>query len=105
MSRWGTVAPSSICFLLLNCIVTLPALAYLIMEPSHSTTSRLSYHLVVTGIDGIVAMLWLASFIVTAIFLSERLCFGMVCSAAKAATALGALEWYTDCVTRYPIPH
>ena len=37
---------------------------------------------------------WFAGFVALAVFLGDRVCFGHVCSAAKAAAAFGAFEWY-----------
>ena len=36
---------------------------------------------------------WFAGFLALAVFLSDRVCFGHVCSAAKAAAVFGAFEW------------
>lgn len=37
---------------------------------------------------------WFAGFIALAVFLGDRLCYGDVCSAAKAADVFAAFEWY-----------
>lgn len=36
---------------------------------------------------------WLAGFIALAVFLNDRICFGTVCSVAKAGVAISAFAW------------
>ncbi|KAK4580465.1 hypothetical protein LTR86_000668 [Recurvomyces mirabilis] len=40
-------------------------------------------------------LFWFAGFIALAVFLSDRVCFGHVCAAAKAACVFAAFEWLT----------
>jgi len=38
-------------------------------------------------------LFWFAGFIALAVFLSDRICFGMVCDVARASTAVSAVNW------------
>jgi hypothetical protein len=42
---------------------------------------------------------WFGGFIALAVFLSDRICFGTVCSVAKASAAISALNWVAWMVT------
>lgn len=38
-------------------------------------------------------LVWLVGFIALAVFLSDRVCFGVVCDVARAGTGVGAVSW------------
>jgi len=45
------------------------------------------------GVETLTMLFWFAGFVALAVFLGDRVCFGHVCSAAKAAAVFGAFEW------------
>lgn len=92
-SYWNAGAPSQVAFLLFCSVITLITLAYLILIPMRYTDSKLNHSGVILTIEGLTMMFWFAGFIALAVFLNNRVCFGHVCSAAKAAAAFGAFEW------------
>lgn len=44
-------------------------------------------------------LFWFAGFVALAVFLSDRICFGMVCDVARASAAMSALNWLAWMVT------
>lgn len=92
-SYWNAGAPSSVAFLVFCSVITLLALAYLILVPMRWGESKLNHAGVIAGIEGFILICWFAGFVALAVFLSGRVCFGHVCSAAKAAAAFGAFQW------------
>jgi hypothetical protein len=51
------------------------------------------------GLEGLTMLYWFGGFIALAVFLSDRICFGTVCSVAKASTAISAFSWVVWVVT------
>lgn len=47
----------------------------------------------------LTTLYWFGGFIAMAVFLNDRICFGTVCSVAKAGTAISALNWVAWMVT------
>lgn len=90
---WSTTAPTPISFLLLSSLLTPFALTYLLVVPVLFYDSRLNHTGLIALIEGTMALQWAASSISTAIFITERMCFGKVCNLAQAATVLGVFEW------------
>jgi len=56
--------------------------------------TKANHAYVVAGVEGLTMIFWFAGFLALAVWLGNRVCFGHVCSAAKAATAFGAFAWY-----------
>jgi hypothetical protein len=75
-------------------VITLITLAYLIVVPMRFAETKLNHAGIITGVEGLTMVFWFAGFVALAVFLGDRVCFGHVCSAAKAAAAFGAFEWY-----------
>ncbi|KAM0713770.1 hypothetical protein Q7P37_010732 [Cladosporium fusiforme] len=90
---WNSGAPSSVAFLVFCSVITLLALVYLILVPMRWGESKLNHAGVIAGVEGLIMLFWFAGFIALAVFLSDRVCFGHVCSAAKAAAAFAAFQW------------
>jgi UDP-3-O-[3-hydroxymyristoyl] glucosamine N-acyltransferase len=44
-------------------------------------------------VEGSMALLWAASSIAAAVFVTERMCIGRVCALAQGAVVLGVFEW------------
>jgi hypothetical protein len=93
---WHAGAPSQVSFLLFCSIITLITLAYLIIIPMRFTEHKLNRAGIIAGVEGLTMVFWFAGFVALAVFLGDRVCFGHVCSAAKAAAAFGAFEWYVS---------
>ncbi|KAM0723639.1 hypothetical protein Q7P37_000627 [Cladosporium fusiforme] len=91
--NWSSDAPVSISSMLFCSLITPFALTYLLVVPVWCDDSKLNHPAVTAGIEGTMALIWALSSISTAVMTSERVCFGTVCSIAKAAIALGILEW------------
>jgi len=53
----------------------------------------MNYQVVIAAVEGVITLVWLVVFTTTAVLLSNRDCFGYVCSALRIATILGAFEW------------
>jgi hypothetical protein len=92
-SYWNAGAPSQVAFLLFCSVLTLITLAYLIVVPMRFAESKANHAGVITGVEGLTMVFWFAGFLALAVWLGNRVCFGHVCSAAKAATAFGAFAW------------
>lgn len=91
--NWSSAAPISISSLLFCSLITPFALTYLLIAPVWFADSKLNHTAVITGIEGTMSLVWALSSISTAVMTGERVCFGTVCMIAKAAIALGILEW------------
>ncbi|GAB7333221.1 hypothetical protein MBLNU13_g04875t1 [Cladosporium sp. NU13] len=96
---WHAGAPSQVSFLLFCSVITLITLAYLIVVPMRFAETKLNHAGIITGVEGLTMVFWFAGFVALAVFLGDRVCFGHVCSAAKAAAAFGAFEWLAFAVT------
>lgn len=92
-SYWHAVSPSQINFLIFDSVWTFLALCYLIIVPWRFSETKLHHKFAILAVEGVTTIFWFAGFIALAIFLSDRMCYGNVCSAAKAATVFAAFEW------------
>ncbi|KAJ9618514.1 hypothetical protein H2203_009111 [Taxawa tesnikishii (nom. ined.)] len=90
-------SPSQINFLLFSSLWSLLALGYLMFAPrlatSGSSNPIWAHKFVVLGVESLTMLFWFAGFIALAVFLSDRVCYGHVCNAAKAAAVFAAFEW------------
>ncbi|OCK77961.1 hypothetical protein K432DRAFT_303022 [Lepidopterella palustris CBS 459.81] len=89
--HWHDLSPSEVNFLIFSSVWTLLALAYLIIAPARFPNAAHKYGILAA--EAITMIFWFAGFIALAVFLSDRVCFGRVCDAAKAGTAFAAFEW------------
>jgi len=96
---WNASAPSEIAFLLFCSVFTLITLTYLIVVPMRFSETKANHTGVITGVEGLTMVFWFAGFITLAVWLGNRVCFGNVCNAAKAAAAFGAFAWAAFAVT------
>jgi len=87
------MSPSQINFLLFDAVWTLLALLYLTLVPWRFSDTRAHHKFAILGVEVLTMLFWFAGFVALAVFLSDRVCFGHVCSAAKAAAVFGAFEW------------
>ncbi|KAF2264287.1 hypothetical protein CC78DRAFT_533349 [Lojkania enalia] len=51
------------------------------------------------ALECVTMLYWFSGFIALAVFLSDRICFGTVCSVAKAGTAISAFQWVAFAAT------
>ncbi|RMY38768.1 hypothetical protein D0865_13007 [Hortaea werneckii] len=90
---WHAMSPSQINFLVFSAVWTILALLYLIVVPWRFSETKLHHKFAILTAECLTMLFWFAGFIALAVFLSDRVCFGHVCSAAKAAAVFGAIEW------------
>lgn len=92
--HWHVGSPSEVNFLLFCAVWSLLALLYLILVPWRFSDTMAHHKFAILAAESVTTLFWFAGFIALAVFLTGRVCFGSVCSAAKAATVFGAFEWY-----------
>jgi hypothetical protein len=68
-------------------------LTYLLFFPTHHPNSKWNSAGMVACVEGAMALLWAASSVTTAVYVTERICFGKVCAMAQGAVVLGVFEW------------
>ena len=88
------MSPSQINFLLFDAVWTVLALLYLIIVPWRFSETVAHHKFAILAVEAVTMIFWFAGFIALAVFLGERVCYGHVCSAAKAAIVFAAFEWY-----------
>ncbi|KXL45077.1 hypothetical protein M433DRAFT_154651 [Acidomyces richmondensis BFW] len=91
--HWHVGSPSEVNFLLFCAVWSLLALLYLILVPWRFSDTMAHHKFAILAAESVTTLFWFAGFIALAVFLTGRVCFGSVCSAAKAATVFGAFEW------------
>ncbi|KAK3719705.1 hypothetical protein LTR37_004242 [Vermiconidia calcicola] len=90
---WHSMSPSQINFLLFDAVWTLLALTYLTLVPWRFSETIAHHKFAILAVETLTMIFWFAGFVALAVFLSDRVCYGHVCSAAKAACVFGAFEW------------
>ncbi|KAF2723198.1 hypothetical protein K431DRAFT_220482 [Polychaeton citri CBS 116435] len=91
---WHASTPSEIAFLIFVSVWTLLALVYLVVVPWQFSQTQAAHIFAITVVEGVTMLFWFAGFIALAVWLSDRDCYGNVCSSARAGTIFGAFEWY-----------
>ena len=91
---WQAMAPGQVNFLLFCAVWSLVALLFLAIVPWRLAHTAANHKFAILGVEASTMIFWFAGFIALAVFLSDRVCFGHVCSAAKAAAVFAAFEWY-----------
>ncbi|RMZ67064.1 MARVEL-like domain [Pyrenophora seminiperda CCB06] len=85
-THWRQSSPMEI-----NYLIFAPAWSILALIPILMTsTAKYSHLLDQPTVNGFVAL---------GVFLSGRICFGMVCDVARASTVISATNWLAWCVT------
>ncbi|KAL6707059.1 hypothetical protein ACN47E_004811 [Coniothyrium glycines] len=100
-THWRQMAPSEVHFLVFAPAWSLLALVPLILVPlkfNHLLSTPAGRYGMV-GLEGLTMLFWFSGFIALAVFLSDRICFGMVCDVARASAGLSALTWVAFTVT------
>ncbi|CAK4031090.1 hypothetical protein D0864_02487 [Lecanosticta acicola] len=90
---WHAASPSQISFLVFCSVWSLLALIYLIIVPWRFSETVAHHKFAILGAETVTMIFWFAGFVALAVFLSDRVCFGHVCSAAKAAAVFAAFDW------------
>ena len=90
---WHRPSTSQINFVIFDAVWTVLALAYLVIVPWRFADTKACHKYAILFAEGVTMLFWFAGFLALAVWLSQRTCFGSVCSAAKAAAAFGAFEW------------
>jgi hypothetical protein len=95
------MSPVEVNFMIFSPVWSILALAALIVVPW-----KMPYAAQNTGpkfgllvLELVTTLYWFGGFIALAVFLNDRICFGTVCSVAKAGTAISALNWVAWMVT------
>ncbi|ORY01495.1 hypothetical protein BCR34DRAFT_493832 [Clohesyomyces aquaticus] len=94
-SHWRQFSPTEINFMIFSPVWTLLALAALVIVPwkmPYVAQNKVP-KMALLGIECLTMLFWFSGFIALAVFLSDRICFGTVCSVAKAGTAISAFQW------------
>ena len=90
---WHAISPGQVNILIFDAVWTMLALAYLVIVPWRFSETRAHHKFAILAAEAITMIFWFAGFLALAVFLGNRVCFGHVCSAAKAAAVFGAFEW------------
>ncbi|KAF7186088.1 hypothetical protein HII31_12615 [Pseudocercospora fuligena] len=96
---WHSYSPSQINYLIFCAVWTILALLYLIIVPWRFSETGAHHKFAILAVESVTMIFWFAGFIALAVFLSDRVCFGHVCSAAKAACVFAAFAWATFAAT------
>ncbi|KAI8943741.1 hypothetical protein NX059_001721 [Plenodomus lindquistii] len=94
-THWRQPGPSEINFLIFAPIWSLLSLIALLLLPlrfSH-LLAKPTLRYGVLALEAMTMMYWFAGFVALAVFLSDRICFGMVCDVAKAGAGVSAGSW------------
>ena len=96
------MSPGEVNFAIFSSVWTILALIYLIVVPWRFSETKASHKYAILSVEAVTMIFWFAAFLALAVFLGDRICFGSVCSAAKAATVFSAFEWYVPQSTVIP---
>jgi hypothetical protein len=88
-----STSPNPLSFLILSSLLTPIALIYLLFIPARYPKSKWNRTRTMACVEGSMALLWAASSITTAVYVTERMCVGRVCAMAQGAVVLGIFEW------------
>lgn len=79
-------------------LLALAALTVVPLKFPHVADAKMP-KLLLLILECVTMLYWFGGFIALAVFLSDRICFGTVCSVAKAGTAISAFNWVAWAVT------
>lgn len=99
MSNWWfgyyhASSPSQVNFLIFCAVWSILALIYLIIVPWRFSGSVAHHKFAILTAEALTMVFWFAGFIALAVFMTGRVCYGSVCSTAKAAIVFAAFSWY-----------
>lgn len=94
-THWRQSSPSEVNFLIFTPAWSLLALIPLLLIPlrfSHLlNTPAGRYGLF--ALESLTMLYWFTGFVALSVFLSDRICFGMVCDIARASAGVSAFSW------------
>lgn len=101
-THWRQSSPIEI-----NYLIFAPAWSLLVLAPLILTSLSKFAHVAekgavkwaLLGVEAMTMLFWLSGFVALGVFLSGRICFGMVCDVARASTAISAISWVVWSVT------
>jgi hypothetical protein len=95
------MSPVEINFMIFSPIWSLLALSAIIAVPKFfpSAVQNTGPKIGLLVLELITSLYWFGGFIALAMWLDDRICFGTVCSIAKAGTAISAVNWAAWTVT------
>jgi hypothetical protein len=91
------MSPTEVNFMIFSPVWTIFALIFLVIVPMKFPSAAPKFALL--AVETLTMLYWFSGFIALAVFLSDRICFGTVCSVAKAGTAISAFQWLTFAAT------
>ncbi|CAI6333908.1 unnamed protein product [Periconia digitata] len=94
-SHWRQMSPVEVNFMIFSPIWSILALAALIVVPMKfpSMAEQTGPKIGLFVLELVTSLYWFGGFVALAVFLNDRICFGTVCSIAKAGTAISAINW------------
>jgi hypothetical protein len=95
------MSPNEVNFMIFSPLWSLIAVAVLVVVPwklPHIATATVGKFGLI-ALEFLTMVYWLSGFIALAVFLTDRICFGTVCSVAKAGVAIAAFNWVAFAVT------
>ncbi|CAN9388898.1 unnamed protein product [Alternaria alternata] len=102
-THWRQSSPSEINYLIFapswSLLSLVPLLLLQLVPKFESLRDKASVKWALLGLEGLTMLFWFSGFVALAVFLSGRICFGMVCDVARASTAISALSWLAWAVT------
>ncbi|KAH6868810.1 hypothetical protein BKA58DRAFT_317599 [Alternaria rosae] len=101
-THWRQSSPMEINYLIFAPSWTILSLIPLLLTslPKFSHLSEKgSVKWALLGLEGLTMLFWFSGFVALAVFLSGRICFGMVCDVARASTVISSVSWLAWAVT------
>ncbi|KAF2640791.1 hypothetical protein P280DRAFT_327544 [Massarina eburnea CBS 473.64] len=100
-THWRQMSPVEVNFLIFAPVWSLLALPVLTIVPLKfpRATESAGPKYGLLALELITSLYWFGGFVALAVFLNDRICFGAVCSVAKAGTAVSAINWAAWTVT------
>ncbi|PVI08627.1 hypothetical protein DM02DRAFT_647964 [Periconia macrospinosa] len=94
-THWRQMSPVEVNFMIFSPVWSLIALAALIVVPMKmpAVAEQTGPKIGLFVLELVTSLYWFGGFIALAVFLNDRICFGTVCTVAKAGTALSAVNW------------
>ncbi|PSN68493.1 hypothetical protein BS50DRAFT_634058 [Corynespora cassiicola Philippines] len=100
-THWRQMAPVEVIFIIFASVISIIASSALLIVPwkMARVAEQTAPKLALISFEMFTMFCWFGGFVALAVFLSDRICFGTVCSVAKAGTALSAFTWLLWAVT------
>lgn len=92
-TNWYASSLSQVNFLVFTSVWTLLALVYLVVVPWRFSDTVAHHKFAILAAEAVTMLFWFAGFIALAVFLTDRVCYGIVCGAVIAGNVFAAFEW------------